>query len=269
MQTVYRNELVLTIGAPSIGAIETRGLAVEVALEVGKPGRSSSGEVVIYNLADRTRAALAEAGSWLSVAAVRDGVRSELVTRADVARVVAELSGRDLVTTCAIDTGRRALSRRVSVGFPPGARLRVIVAQLAASAGLPLAHFSADLEAVALSAGWSYMGTVSGALWDVTGSTGAVFRIIGGGLYVMPEGGEQRAIARRFAPGAGLIGSPAVGDRGEVDLSVELDTALTPGDYFEIRSRFVNGAYRAREVSHVVSTIGAGEWTTSIKGAPL
>ena len=266
MKTVYRNSLVLTFGAPTIGAVEARGLAAGVIMEVGRAGRASTGEVVVYNLSDTTRAALAEAGAWVSATCLRDSVASELLTQGDIASVRSEISGRDMITTLAVDTGRRGLGVRVSLSYPPGARLRNVVGQLAQGAGLSLAYFDERLERASMGAGWAYMGSVGDALRDACASSGAIWRIVGGGLYVEAERAQETAVARRFAPGTGLIGSPVVGDDGVVDVLVELETGIVPGSYFELSSRLLSGAYRAREVTHEASTVGGGAWTTTIKG---
>lgn len=265
MRSIYRNDLILTFGAPTVGAIEARGVAASVLIEVGKSGRASTGEIVVYNLNDTSRSALSEDGAWASVVFVRDGVQSELFVQADIASVKSEISGRDIVSTLAVDTGRRGLGTRVSLSYPAGARLRNIVGELARAAGLQLAYYDQRLESSALSGGWAFMGSVGDALRDACLSANALWRIVGGGVYIEQERTLEQGIARRYAPNSGLIGSPVIGEDGEVEIIVELDSAIVPSDYFELQSRLVSGSFRAQEVVHEASTLGAASSITSIK----
>lgn len=268
-RSVYRNALELTIGAlGSVDARTIRGLAVGVKVEVGATGRASTAEVEVYNLSDTSRAALAEPGAVVSIDAIRDGQRARLFI-GTVGDLQSEISGRDAVTSFALDSGREGLSRRVSLSYSAGASVRNICDELSRSAGLPLARFAPELAPVSVNDGWAHLGTVASALRDICATAGADWRVIGGGVHVEPIGGEVVVMGPRYAPGSGLIGSPRNAEGGGIEVLVELDSTVVPGTYFEIRSRLVNGAFRATVVSHEAAAGMSGPWTTSITGKPL
>lgn len=268
-RSTYRNQIELVVGV--YGSPEARkitGLAIGVKVEVGAAGRASSAEVVAYNLSDTSRAALAEADAVVSIDAIRDGVRSQLFV-GTVSDLRSEVSGRDASTSFSLDSGREGLSRRVSMSYGPGASVRNICDELARAAGLPLAAFGASLSASAVGDGWAHLGTVAEGLRGICATAGAQWRVIGGGVHVEPIGGEIVEMGPRFAPGSGLIGSPRNSEKGRVEVVVELDSTVVPGTYYEVSSRLVNAAFRAREVTHEAAANMSGGWTTTILGDPL
>lgn len=265
---VYKNELELTIGqqGQSTGRKVT-GIAISAKVEVGKPGRASSADVTVYNLADTSRSALAEAGAWVAIDAIRDGVSARLFV-GDVSGLSSEVTGRNIATTFALDSASGGLSKRVSVGYGPNTSLRSIAGELASAAGLPLASYAAQLAPVALGAGWSFRGTVAEALRDACESTDTQWRIVNGGLYVEPQGGERVETGRLFRADSGLIGSPRITEAGGIELVVLLDTGLAPGSFFQVESRLISGAYRATSVTHEAAALMTGPWSTSIEARP-
>lgn len=138
--------------------------------------------------------------------------------------------------------------------------------RLAALAGVPVGSIQPGREHEY--SGVVAYGTFGSEIEQAAIDSGSVASVIDGRLVVFPRTGSRprKVTALRFAPSSGLIGSPTIGEKGQVTIRAKLSPSMRPGDLYRVESRAITGNYIAIDVEHNGNT--KADWLTVVKGRP-
>lgn len=261
---------------------ETLGNAVEITdMRVGFSVTKNLGkepnkcELQLYNLNDHTRGMLERAPVTLWLHGGYDGAPRMLFT-GDLRYSNTRLDGTEVVTSIEVRDGMRAFAHaRLNRSYKPPIRVSQVLGDAAASMGLtlpPEIERSDELKQ-ALAAGISTKGPTRDTLTRLLAPYGYGWSVQDGTLVIIPEGKLRPGEAILVNESTGLVGAPErsvpekPGKRPSVSFETLLYPEIGPGLPVKIESRFINGVFRVKEVTHEGDSHD-GEWKTTVKAEP-
>lgn len=257
-------------------------------------------ELTIYNMAEQTRGAIAEAGDQVvqikagyeglpeasdALAAVdaalgtggEDSAEAALIFRGDVREVQSTYEPPDWVTHVEGGDGERAIrTGRVNRSFAPGTKVATIMREMATNLKADLGNAAkAALAAPSLEqAGQEFVNgvTVSGSAYRemeaMMRSAGKELSIQNGTVQILDRGQPLRDVSVVLDVDTGLIGSPTVSDKGIVSFRALLNPDIIPGRQIELTSRSLSGRFRALRVDYSGDTRGQ-DWYVDVEAKAL
>jgi len=257
-------------------------------------------EVVIYNLAEQTRGAIAEAADSTvqiragykglptgnsALAAVdaalgsggEDSAQAGVVFLGDVREVRSEYMPPDWETYIEGGDGERAIrTARVNRSFAPGTSVATVLKQLAGDlrANLGNAARAAIATGSLEGAGREFLNgvTVSGnahrELAALAASAGLELSMQDGEIQLLERGLPLQDVSIVLTPDTGLIGSPTIGAKGVIKVRALLNADIVPGRQIEIESAVLSGRFRAERCDYSGDTRGQ-DWYVDIEAKVL
>ena len=89
-----------------------------------------------------------------------------------------------------------------------------------------------------------------------------------GELVIVPRGGASQDTAVVLEPGAGLIGSPAPGEKGRIEVTCQLRSVFRLRRIIEVRSRDYNGFFLIRRIKGSGDS-GSGDLRCVLECSPI
>lgn len=254
---------------------------LDLAFDVAKSTRAepNTAAVVIYNLADSTRAKISAADNpRIKVYAGYQDTGAALIFNGDAREVATERSGVEVATTItAADRGRAFQQARVNRTFPAGTRVSTVLEALVEAMGIGRGNLEDVSQGFTLSNGATEFregfvaagpvqrvmdGIVRGAKVDGQGA-GLRWSVQNGVLRFYRRGQPVQSRATVLSPTSGLLGSPTPGERGEVSAVSLIQPGLDPGRVVRLESTDLDGGYVVSKVKIKGDTRG-DVWDTEM-----
>lgn len=262
---------------PQPNGIEITKLRVQFSIEKSLDKEPNTCELTLTNLAEGTRADVCRKPLIVRVEAGHEedeGLR--LLFQGDLRYGFSKQENTDWSTVLQLADGSRAYQHaRVSRSYRSGTSALTAVRDAARSMGVVLPR---NVEAdPALSRGFAagvqLHGPAREELTRLLAPFGYSWSIQGGRLVVLKDDEVDAGRAVVISQETGLLGSPEFGapekDGKPPTLKVRtlLYPQINPGQTLDVRSRGIDGIFRAERVTHVGDSHG-DDWFTEIEAKP-
>lgn len=239
------------------------GLRINFKIEKTSESAPNNAQVNIYNLSADSRALLEAKGSRLAVSIgylglnpngiAGTGVASSssvsLVLVGTIKKVTHELSAPDIITKIEVaDGGNAYRNAKLEKGYPRNAKLETVINDLANQFGLPVSN-KTGIPQKTYSSGFAVTGYVRDQLDMLAKTHGFSWSIQDETVQFTPlnQGTSENVVL--LSPKSGLIGSPSKTDKG-IEFQSLLQPSLRPGRRVSIESKFLNGTFVVKKVTH-------------------
>ena len=248
------------------------GLRVMFNIEKQLTKEPNTCEIEISNLSEPTRAALQQKPLKLFLSAGYEDSLKQIFA-GDIRWVESLRSRSGWTTKIQVGDGERAhRNSRSNKSFRGGASIRQVLKKITDDMGLKIPKNLDDVKELGgkIINGEVLQGLSSKSLDRVLRSKGLSYSIQDEKLQVLRAGEVRQDIALVVAQETGLIGVPGFGSPPQKDqpAMLRLDSLLypeiIPGIKLDVKSKTVEGEFRAERVTHVGDTHG-NEWRTSVE----
>ncbi len=289
MPRLFKRDISVTIARPlsdkalaaqqiPANAIVVTGLRMAFEIEKHTGSEPNVATVMIYNLAEATRAELRRLPLYVRVDAGYDGNLQRLFT-GDLRRG-SGLSRKDGVlweTRLELGDGERAYQfARVNRSFISGARASSVVDECARSMGVStnLTPEVSKLLRKEYANGITLEGTASQALSRTLTPLGLSWSIQDGRIQILRTNDVRKDQAIVISQANGMVGEPESGSpprKGApplLNVKTLLEPRITPGGRIKLESERHQGLYRVESVTHTGDTHG-DDWHSELECKPL
>lgn len=265
----------------SQNAIEITDMRVRFEIERHVKSDPNRCEVIITNLAERTRSLCEKKPLQVWIDAGYDGVLYQLFT-GDLRLGFSKLEKPEWHTHMQLGDGDRALRlARVNRSYASGTPIMTAVRDTAASMGLTLNPAEASKLAslqIQFLAPKAVQGSSRDELTRLLSPYGITWSIQNGRLQLLRDTDALQGQTVLVSQDTGLIGSPSFttptqgsslkGKPSQVRFKMLLYPLLTPGQLVEVHSRDIAGrTFRVERLTHRGDTHG-DEWFTEVEASP-
>lgn len=259
---LYLRKVKLSVSNAS-GLKDFTGLRIKFDIEKTNEGKPNKAKISIYNLNDDSRRMLEDFKSRIILSAgyeqtygvIFSGniIKSKIVKKKSLVKtpVQHKFEAVDIVTEIeAGDGDNKYRNARLHRAFPVGTKLREVINELANAFGLPA---NIDFESIAKDYQFKYGFSIDSlcrfALDELCKTHGLEWSIQNEILQIISKDKTTKSGAIILNPHTGLIGSPTRMTNG-VEFDSLLQPALQPGCLVKIESKFINGSFKVRKVTH-------------------
>lgn len=283
MTRLFRRSSALTIAKPLAfftqepNAIIIRDLRVTAKIEKNLQGDPNSSEIVVYNLAERSRALLQEKKLHIRLQAGYDD-NLKLIFSGDMVWSFSQKTGPDWVTKILLGDGHRAFNfARVNRSFRSGVTAKTALAEVAGSMGLSMPQNAEQSTRLLeeLPGGITMSGPSRKQMDKILRTRGMSWSVQDGQLQILERDEVRADQAVLISEDTGMIGSPepsppdrSGGKPPTMTVQTLLDPRVSPGVKIRVESRSVTGNFKAQTVSHELDTHGE-PWFTSVEATSL
>jgi len=265
-------------GAPGPeNAIEITGMRVRFSIEKSVTSTPNKAEVIIDNLAERTRALCTKKPLTIRLDA---GYQKELRTLflGDVRRGYSRLAKPQWETVFQLGDGDRAQRlARINRTYGPGTTVLKAVQDITRSMGLSLSATDVNRLGglqVQFNGGYAAQGASRNELTRILAPFGVLWSIQDGKLQLLRDGDVGPGEAVVVSQDTGLIGTPEYtnptrgGKSPELKFKMLLYPQLRPGNLVQVTSRAIAGQFfRIQKVIHKGDTWGT-DWFSEVEAVP-
>jgi hypothetical protein len=256
-----------------VGDIATDEIDIDFRVTRSLKTKPNSMEIAIFNLNQENQQKLQQSKNLVArlTAGYKDRVGQ--IFFGEVRDVDSRHEGADWVTVLESGDGERARARgRINKSFAPGTRLSKVLKKLGKE--LPGVDQGNLVEALSTVGDPEFVNgvTVSGSaareIDKLIKSAGLEWSIQDGAIQVLKAGEPLSDTAVVLTPETGLIGSPTVSAKGVLTCTALLNSDIVPGRQIVVKSRQVDGRYRAIRCDYDGSTTG-DNWYVKIEGKEI
>lgn len=257
-------------------AVVISDLRVTFSIEKHLGSEPNKADVVIYNLAEDSRAAIQRKPLLVRLEAGYEDNLGRLFN-GDLRWGASNREGSDWITKLQLADGDRAVRHgRVNRSHPPGTSKADVLKGAAKGLGLevPPAVLGAVESAGQFVAGLTAQGPAAKVMTTVTRSMGMGWSIQDGRLQIQRANDVRPDRAILISQDTGMIGNPTLGapkkPGGPTTLTIKmlLYPGLTPGGKIKVETRTINGIFKVERVLHTGDTHG-DDWTSEIEARLL
>ncbi len=250
---------------------------LKIKFEITKSikSESNSAKIEIYNLSQNTRKRIVSDQLVKVLAGYKEAYGYIEIGQGDISNVVHSSSSPDIITTIYTKDGLKAVRGNViSLSFDVKTPLSSVLAAIQSKLGLPL-KFSGIDKTANLKKGYSFIGSVSTALEDLSTQFNFTWSIQNGQLQILSKNKGTGKEVVVLSASTGLIEAPEKKIDSKKDLNSTPDTykitallqpQLEVGDNIRIESKFLSGVFLINNFTHTGDTRGQ-EWYTEIEVA--
>lgn len=250
---------------------ERRGLDISFKVTRTLKPAPNTAEVRVWNLSRDNRARLESLPA--SVMQVSSGYKdgSSIIFSGAVRNIVSSSDGESTITDIEAGDGEKQYQEsRCNITVAPFTSNSVLVTRVLAEFGLGtgnLAQFSSQIGGVPplMPDGGILSGSAAQLLTRVLGSLGFEWSIQDEALQILRVGQPTAGSAVLLTPTTGLVGSPSVDTKGLLKCRSLLQPELVPGRLLDLRSRHIEGVYRAETCVFSGDSMG-GDWYVDVEG---
>ena len=229
------------------------------------PSQPSSLTLSLFNLSLATRGFIQEGNIVIVEAGYRGAV--ELLYRGKIKNFEHIKVGTDRVTKIQAKDGDEANTTKVTLSFTPKTTTKQVIDALVkqlGDAGVAAKEIAADIKEEIFENGFSVSGVISKALDKLSKLLGFDWSIENNGLQITNKGVALTTLtAVVLSPRTGMIGSPALTDKGGIKVTSLLQPSIIPKRAIEVQSESISGRFVVDKVVHNGDTV-SGPWTTQI-----
>ncbi len=246
----------------SIGPVRITGLRVSFKIFKSLQPEPNTTEISIYNLNSDTRTKLQKAPVLVQLDAGYPDNHQTLF-KGTLRAATSSKQGTDWVTTVKAGDGELTYrSARINEAFKPGTPIVTIAKRLAARLNIGLGDAEARISEATQRAGLTqYLngavmsGRAHEKLTEVLNGLDLEWSMQDERLQILPKGtinGDRIVV---LSDTSGLVGSPAVGDKGVTKITSLLQPGIRPGTQVRLEARgFPKLTYRVERVTHAGDT---------------
>lgn len=270
----------VTVGKSKTLGTTFKGLRVAFDVEKNAKSEPNDARVTIYNLSDKSRAALEDPELIVRLDVGYAGfgetpVMSQLFI-GDIRYVTSRRQGPDYVTTIeAGDAEKQIREATLDRSFPAQTTMDTVIKAITSSLGVAVGTITPALGKV-FENGFVVSGSAAKYLDDLTKNAGMVWHITDGELNILPEDGTTNEPSIVVSPTTGLIGSPskrrpdkkskAQGDLTGYEFEMLINAGLKPGRIVFLNSSIVTGVMRVERVRFHGDT-HFGDWVARVEAS--
>jgi hypothetical protein len=250
---------------------DIKGLDIEFRVERSRKSSQNTAEFTVYNLAADTRKYLSQQKAGLVVefrAGYADQKPIPGIFLGELRETTSLRDGANWKTIVTSGDGDQAKKRPISFSLGPGTTFENAVKRIIAEMGVQAGNLAGQLlkgkladSSKQFSQGFTAHGNGDEELRKLLKSGGLEHSYQNGVLQVLPIDGNLGNAAVLLKEGAGLIGSPEVGDKGSIKVRSLLTADIRPGAVFKVEAENVTGFYVAKKCVYVGQSAGA-DWYT-------
>ena len=240
--------------------------------------------ITLWNLSPETRKAFLPTKKGQKVGLTLEagyGDKLFLMFKGKISRVSTIKDGADWTSTIEVSDGAVENALRQAIHIAPGAKVEEVAEQIIKKMGLaPEASLLKQLVAkfqegggvkglVSFVKGFSLSGFLMDDLTDLGKDLGLALSVQNEQVIAFEAKKGVNKIADIVVDlDHGLIGSPEIGDKGEVTCAMFLLPWVRPGDPVKVKSTWVTGRYRVKSLTQTGQN-RQGEWKTSMTMEPI
>jgi hypothetical protein len=257
-------------------AIEITDLDISFQIDKSDGEEPNKCELVIFNVAPKTRAEIVRKPLHVNIEAGYDGER-RLLFVGDLRYGYSVPVGTQWETRLELADGDRAYGLgRVNRSYKTGTNIRTAIEYAAKQMGFTLPrklYIDSELSEQ-FQAGSTLSGSAAHALTKLLAPYGYHWSIQNNTLQVLSDDEVRESEAWVISEDAGMEGSPEwqtsdkAGESPKLRVSSRLFPQLIPGGKVRVDSRDVRGLFRIKRVSHSGESNGQ-QWSTEIEVKPL
>jgi hypothetical protein len=230
-------------------------------------------KIDIYNLSEKDRNSISseQYALFQMKAGYSEDVGLINIAQGNISDVAHFISNPDIITTIYSKDGFKAIKNNyIQLSFSENTSTQNIVDTIIQKMGLPV-RFS-NLKSENIKNGYSFIGTVSGALQDLAMQYNFEWSIQNGQIQILTKNTSTNLQSFLLSAETGLIESPnrtlknkdfEKKTKGEYSVICLLNPQLEVGDLVKIESNTLTGNFLIKELTHIGDTIG-NEWYTKI-----
>lgn len=279
MGELFNRAFSINLGGTRVASETTDGkrnelLRVQFQVELSRAKSANTAEVAVYNLAEQTRARVAEKDILTEIEAGYSG-QSSVIFRGKLDAGKSVRDGVDWVTSFqSTDGGKELRQSRINTSFKKASVLEVFKT-VASSMGVGLGNAVEKLAAgnvrgamTQFANGIVLSGPSQKELDRLAKTFGYSWSIQAGQLQLLGPGdaiepGDAIVVDSRH----GMVGSPESGENGVVEVRSLLIPHLTPGRVVALSSEQISGFYRVEKVTFQGDTHGT-DWYADLELKP-
>ena len=279
MGELFNRTFELNLGGTLISSESTDGLSNDMLRCVFKIERSNNpsantAEISVYNLAEKTRAQVAEKGIETSLS-VGYSQRASIIFRGKLEAGKNKREGVDWVTSFqATDGGRELRQARINESFSR-VGVREAFERVTNALGLGLGNAIEKITGgnirgalTSFGNGLVLSGSAKAELDRLARTYGFDWSVQDGQIQLLgPTDAIEPGDAIVLDRDRGMIGSPESGENGIVEVRALLIPQLTPGRVVILSSRQIEGNYRVESVTYQGDTRGQ-DWYADLELKP-
>lgn len=256
-------------------AVVIENLRVVFSVEKNLTSKPNPATIDIYNLAERSRAAVEQRPLHVTLEAGHDGQYARLFA-GDLRRGRSERDGVDWVTHLELGEGDRAHNHaRVSRSFKAGIDKKAVLRELAGAMGLKIPSNVEDAKELLdrFQSGVSVEGLSSRQMDRLAKSAGFEWSVQDGTLVMLRPSDVRQGEAFVVSQDTGMLGSPVFGSPptkgGPAPLTVRMLLAaqVAVGGLIQVESIAHRGLFRVERALHTGDTHG-DPWDTEMEAKP-
>jgi hypothetical protein len=173
------------------------------------------------------------------------------------------------------DGGKSVRFDRVNLSFAAGTSLQTVIQQLAGQMRVGIGNsVQTALQGNLIDGGKEFLNgvTLSGAaskqMNRLVKSSGLEWSIQNGALQLLEKGKTLPQTAVVLNENTGLLGSPSVGNKGELTVRSLLNKDIVPGGQIKVESSNVNGFFRCEKCTYIGVSLG-NDWFVEVEAKPV
>lgn len=256
----------------TIGSLQTTGLRYVFRVEKSLAKDPNSLDLQIYNLSAESRAKVQAKGATCTLIAGYAS-QSEVIFSGDVTAVSHSHQGPDWVTHVQSGDGQNAFrSTRMSVSLGAGTTFAQAFEAVASRMGVSARAAIDEVKATGnlrsaydkFVNGITLSGQTSDVLDKLCRAGGYEYSIQDGNLQVVPVGETAGTEVVLLSATSGMIGSPDIGDKGQIKVRSLIQPRLLPGRLLRLNSLTLKGDYRIEKTVYTGDSFGQ-EWYADLE----
>lgn len=261
--TLFNRQASFMFGLPGQLGKSYNGFRIKFKIIKTSDSKPNKSNVQIYNLSKESRT-LAEKKGLVFLLSAGYETTQETLFSGDVARIITELDGPDYVTTFEAGDGEKAFqTARLEKSFQEGADVKDVFSEIISSLGKTIKDIT-SIKSQKLNNGIALTGLSRTHMDELTKRYGLEWSIQDGGIQVLEKNKSTKEVAIVLNSNSGLVGVPKKKEDGSIDLVSLLQPQIKPGRTIRVESRFVNGDFVCRKVTHTGDTHGQ-DWYSQIE----
>ena len=260
-----------------IGEVVIEHLDVKFSIERSLRKEPNTCDLLVWNLNDNNRANIALADDL----AVRiDAGHTDhigTIFQAKVRKRHSTWVRPDWITTIEAGDGERAMQQsRINKSYAKGTKLETVLKDVAESMGIGLGNLKKRLsEGVSLADiadeftnGITVSGNSYKELQQLANSADMQVSIQNEVLQILRKGAALSDFSVKLNHNTGMIGSPAIGEKGVLEVRSLLNPDIVPGRQIELESVSANGRFVAYKCVYT-GDLSSDEWYVDVEAIEL
>jgi len=233
----------------TVGRIKTDALDIEFNITKSLKRSANAADISIYNLNPSHRAALKETKQDL-VTQLIAGYEDEkgVIFLGGTREVVTVYDAPNYITTVSSAEGEKSMQTdRINKSFAAGTNLSTVIKELGGALQVDQGNLDKILSqgvlpngATQFVKGFTVSGNTANEFERVLRSAGFEWSVQNGKLQILKIGEPVRETAILLNISTGLLGSPTIDKKGNIEFEALLSSKLVPGKQVKIESKLLN-----------------------------